>query len=154
MQSKDRCNKIKTKTKNLINKHNTKMRIGMYTKQIGNCLDNLVLSKQVPRFMKTLSNEIVKKEKQFSPKVKYHKSHKLGKECHVKFYNHTLVRHMMSIKHYQLNRIASISSKRTICVELSLKFLLTFPAKWHTYLPENSQIGFSELFLLRNQMED
>ncbi len=26
----------------------TKMRIGIYTKQIGNCLDNLVIAKQVP----------------------------------------------------------------------------------------------------------
>ncbi len=32
----------------------TKMRIGIYTKLIGNCLDNLVLTKQVPQFMKTL----------------------------------------------------------------------------------------------------
>ncbi len=26
------------------------------------------------------------KESQFSQKVKYHKSQKLGKECHIKFY--------------------------------------------------------------------
>jgi hypothetical protein len=32
-----------------------KMCIGMHTKQIGNCHDNLVLAKQVPQFMKTLS---------------------------------------------------------------------------------------------------
>ncbi len=44
----------------------TKMRIGIYTKQIGNCLDNLVIAKQVPQFMKTLSKKIVKKESHFS----------------------------------------------------------------------------------------
>jgi hypothetical protein len=33
----------------------TKMHIGMYTKQIGNYLDSLVLVKQVPQFMRTLS---------------------------------------------------------------------------------------------------
>jgi hypothetical protein len=39
----------------LSEKRCTKMRIGIYTKQIGNCLDNLVLANQVPQFMKTLS---------------------------------------------------------------------------------------------------
>jgi hypothetical protein len=34
----------------------TQMCLGIYTKQIVNCLDNLVLAKQVPQFMKTLSN--------------------------------------------------------------------------------------------------
>jgi hypothetical protein len=33
----------------------TKMRMGIYTKQIGNCLDKLVLAKQAPQFMKTFS---------------------------------------------------------------------------------------------------
>jgi hypothetical protein len=33
----------------------TKMHIGMYTKQVGNCLDDLVLAKQVPLCMKALS---------------------------------------------------------------------------------------------------
>ena len=44
----------------------TKMRIGIYTKQIGNCLDNLVLAKQVPQFMKTLSKINSEKESHFS----------------------------------------------------------------------------------------
>jgi hypothetical protein len=45
----------------------TKMRIGIYTKQIGNCLDNLILAKQAPQFMKTLfMKETVKKESHFS----------------------------------------------------------------------------------------
>jgi hypothetical protein len=44
----------------------TKMRIGMYTKQVGNCLDNLVLAKQVPQFMKTLSKRNSEKESHFS----------------------------------------------------------------------------------------
>ena len=52
--------------------------------------------------MKTLSKEITK-ESQFSLKVKYHKSHKLGNECHIKFYNHILVRHMMAMEYYQFN---------------------------------------------------
>jgi hypothetical protein len=39
----------------------TKMRIGIYTKQISNRLDNLVLAKQVPQFMKTLSKRNSKK---------------------------------------------------------------------------------------------
>ena len=39
----------------------TKMCMDIYTKQIGNCLDSLVLAKQVPQFMKTLSKEIVKR---------------------------------------------------------------------------------------------
>jgi hypothetical protein len=42
------------------------MRIGIYTKQIGNCLDNLVLAKQVPQFMKTLSKINSEKESHFS----------------------------------------------------------------------------------------
>jgi hypothetical protein len=113
------------KRKILNNKHSehrcTNIHVGIYTKQIGNCLDILVLAKQAPQCMKTLSKEIVKKESQFSQIVKYHKSYKLGKECHIKFYNHTLVRHMMSMKHYLLNLIADIVSERTIYVELSLK---------------------------------
>jgi hypothetical protein len=32
----------------------TKMHIDIYTKQIGNCLDNLVLAKQAHQIMKTL----------------------------------------------------------------------------------------------------
>jgi hypothetical protein len=49
-------NKRKTSYKQMQseNRYN-KMRIGIHTKQIGNCLDNLVLAKQVPQFMKTLS---------------------------------------------------------------------------------------------------
>ncbi len=42
------------------------MRIGIYTKQIGDCLDNLVLAKQVPQFMKTLSKINSEKESHFS----------------------------------------------------------------------------------------
>ncbi len=38
------------------------MRIDIYTKQIGNCLDSLVLAKQVPQFMKTLSKEITNRD--------------------------------------------------------------------------------------------
>jgi hypothetical protein len=43
-----------------------KMHIGIYTKQTGNCLDNLVLAKQVPQFMKTLSKINSEKESHFS----------------------------------------------------------------------------------------
>jgi hypothetical protein len=46
----------------------TKMRIGIYTKQIGNCLDNLVLAKQVPQFMKTLSKRNSEKRVTFLTK--------------------------------------------------------------------------------------
>jgi hypothetical protein len=114
------------------------MRIGIiYTKQIGNCLDNLVFAKQVPQFMKTLSKEL-EKESQFSPKVKYHTSHKIGKECHVKFYNHMIARHTMSMKCYQLNPIAGTSSERTIYVELSLKNFANFSSDV-TYLPSRGQ---------------
>jgi hypothetical protein len=42
------------------------MHIGIYTKQIGNCLDNLVLAKQVPQSMKTLSKTNSEKESHFS----------------------------------------------------------------------------------------
>jgi hypothetical protein len=38
----------------------------MYTKQIDSCLDNLVLAKQVPQFMKTLSKGNSEKESNFS----------------------------------------------------------------------------------------
>jgi hypothetical protein len=49
-------NKRKIFSKQILSENRcTKMRIGIYTKQIGNCLDNLVLAKQVPQFMKTLS---------------------------------------------------------------------------------------------------
>ena len=50
MQSKDRC----------------KMQIGIYIKQISNCLDNLPLAKQVSQFMKTLSKINSEKESHFS----------------------------------------------------------------------------------------
>ncbi len=43
-----------------------KMRIGIYTKQIGNYIDNLVLAKQIPQFMKTLSKIKSEKESHFS----------------------------------------------------------------------------------------
>jgi hypothetical protein len=43
-----------------------KMSIGIYTKQIGNCLNNLVFAKQVPQFMKTLSKINGEKESHFS----------------------------------------------------------------------------------------
>ena len=62
-QSKDRCNKWKEKY--LISKqleHRCiKMRMSIYTKQIGNYLNNLVLAKQVPQIMKTLWKEIAKR---------------------------------------------------------------------------------------------
>ncbi len=76
------------------------MRIGIFTKQIGNCLDNIVLAKQVPQFMKTLSKRTVKKESHFSQsnprrKIKfYSQSHKLGKKGNIKFHTHMLVKHM------------------------------------------------------------
>jgi hypothetical protein len=42
------------------------MHIGIYTKQIGNCrLNNLVIAKQVPQFMKTLSKIYCEKESHF-----------------------------------------------------------------------------------------
>jgi hypothetical protein len=44
----------------------TKMHIGIYTKQIGNCLDNLVLAKQATQFMKTLLKRNSEKESHFS----------------------------------------------------------------------------------------
>jgi hypothetical protein len=51
-------NKRKILDKQILSeKRCTKMHIGMHTKQIGNCLDDLVLAKQVPQFMKTLSKE-------------------------------------------------------------------------------------------------
>jgi hypothetical protein len=75
------------------------MCIGIHTKQIG--LDYLVLAKQVPQFMKTLSKRNSEKKRHTSHKVSqeshiiyYSQSHKLGKEGHVKFHNHTLVNHM------------------------------------------------------------
>ncbi len=37
-----------------------------YIKQVGNCLDNLVLAKQVPQFMKTLSKRNSENESHFS----------------------------------------------------------------------------------------
>jgi hypothetical protein len=43
-----------------------KMRIGIYTKQTGNCLDNLVLAKLLPQFMKTFSKGNSEKESHFS----------------------------------------------------------------------------------------
>jgi hypothetical protein len=43
-----------------------KMHIGIYTKQIGNCLDDLVIARQVPQFMKTLSKINSEKESHFS----------------------------------------------------------------------------------------
>jgi hypothetical protein len=43
-----------------------RMRIGIYTKQMGNCLDKLVLAKQVLQFMKTLSKINSVKESHFS----------------------------------------------------------------------------------------
>jgi hypothetical protein len=46
----------------------TKMHIGIYTKQIGNCLDNLVLAKQGPQFMKILSKENSEKRVTFLTK--------------------------------------------------------------------------------------
>ncbi len=57
MQSKERCIKIKVFFYKQILSENrcTNMRIGIYTKQIGNCLDNLVLAKQATQFMKTFS---------------------------------------------------------------------------------------------------
>jgi hypothetical protein len=73
-----------------------KMRIGIYTKQIGNCLNNLVLAKQAPQIMKTLS-KINSEKSHISHKVSkeghiifYSESHKLGKEGHIKFHNHML----------------------------------------------------------------
>ncbi len=50
MQSKERC----------------KMCIGIYTKQIGNCLDNLVIAEQVPQLMKSLSKINSEEESHFS----------------------------------------------------------------------------------------
>ena len=47
-------------------KKDAKMRIGIYTKQISNCLNNLVIAKQVPQFMKTLSKRNSEKESHFS----------------------------------------------------------------------------------------
>jgi hypothetical protein len=44
----------------------TKMRIGIFTKKIGNCLDKLVLATQVPQFMKTFSKRNSEKESHFS----------------------------------------------------------------------------------------
>ncbi len=68
MQSKDRCIKIKDKIlyKQILSENRcTKICIGIYTKQIGSCLDNLVLAKQVPQFMKTLSTRISEKRVTF-----------------------------------------------------------------------------------------
>ncbi len=47
-------------------KKDAKMRIGIYTKQIGNSLNNLVIAKQAPQFMKTLSKINSEKESHFS----------------------------------------------------------------------------------------
>jgi hypothetical protein len=69
MQTKDRCNKIKEKyfyKQTQSENRCIKMRIGICTKQIGNCLDNLVLAKQVPKFMKTFSKINSEKESHFS----------------------------------------------------------------------------------------
>ncbi len=92
MQSKDRCNYKQTQSENRC----IKMLIGIYTKQIGNCLDNLVLANRYLNLWKPYQKEIVKKS-HISHKVSqegnirfYSQSHKLGKEGHVKFHNHTL----------------------------------------------------------------
>jgi hypothetical protein len=67
------------------------MRLGIYTKQIGNCLKNLVIANQVPQFLKTLSKIIVKKshifhkESQEGHIIFYIESHKLGKKGHILF---------------------------------------------------------------------
>jgi hypothetical protein len=73
-----------------------KMRIGIYTKQIGNCLDNPVLANRYLNLRKPYQKEIVTKSR-ISHKVSqegriilYSESHKLGKEGHIKFHNHTL----------------------------------------------------------------
>ena len=43
-----------------------KMRIGIHTKEIGDCLNSLVLAKQAPQLMKTLSKINSEKESHFS----------------------------------------------------------------------------------------
>ncbi len=49
-------NKRKILCKQILSENNcTKMCICIHPKPIGNCLDNLVLAKQVPQFMKTSS---------------------------------------------------------------------------------------------------
>jgi hypothetical protein len=74
----------------------TKMSIDIHTKQIGNCLDNLVLAEQAPQFMKTLlkrnseKSHISHKVSQEGQIIYSSQSCKLGKEGHVNFYNHTL----------------------------------------------------------------
>jgi hypothetical protein len=59
-------NKRKIFQKQCNQKKDAKMRIGIYTKQIGNCLNNLVIAEQVPQFMKTLSKRNSEKESHFS----------------------------------------------------------------------------------------
>jgi hypothetical protein len=55
-------NKRKNISETMQSKERCKMRTGMNTKQIGNCLNNLVIAKQVPQFMKTLSKRNSEKE--------------------------------------------------------------------------------------------
>jgi hypothetical protein len=84
------------KDKHLISKQSghrftkPEMRIGVYTKQIDNCLDNLVLAKQVPQFMKIKR----KSEKRVTVLTKSEVSQisQTRQKSHIKFYNHTLVR--------------------------------------------------------------
>jgi hypothetical protein len=68
LQSENRCNQIKKILYKQTQSENRciKMHIGIYTKQIGNCIDNLVLAKKVPQFMKTLSKINSKKKSHFS----------------------------------------------------------------------------------------
>jgi hypothetical protein len=77
-------NKRKNISETMQSKERCKMRICIYTKQIGNCLNNLVIAKQVPQFMKTLS----KRNSETS-----HISHKVSQEGHIRFYSqsHKLV---------------------------------------------------------------
>jgi hypothetical protein len=75
------------------------MHMSIYTKQIGNCLNNLVLAKTGTLIYENPFKGIAKRVTVLT-KVKYHKPHKLGKECHNKFYNHILIGHMMSMKCY------------------------------------------------------
>jgi hypothetical protein len=59
-------NKRKKFQKQSNQKKDAQMRMGIYTKQIGNCLNNLVIAKQVPQFMETLSKINSEKETHFS----------------------------------------------------------------------------------------
>ncbi len=47
-------------------KKDAKMHVGIYAKQNINCLNNLVIAKQVPQFMKNLSKINSEKESHFS----------------------------------------------------------------------------------------